>query len=573
MSLLAGALLSSSANAYRVEVDAPSPLRKMLEQFLDLARYKDRADLNEDQFNFMLDDAQQQVKELVATEGYFSPKTEVHVDRAAGGVTVRIAVDPGPRSTISTVNLEVSGAAPTGSPEQVSEVRRTWALPVGNPFRQEDWNEAKENALRVLRNRNFAAAKIVDSRATVDPAAQSAALDVQYDSGPGFTLGPLQISGTRRYPARIIQNINPLREGEPYDAGRLVELQRQIQATPYFSNAMVDIARDPEQPLNSPVNVRVTEFPTQLLRGSVGYTSDTGARLQGQYAHNNVFGSAWVFDSQATIEQRRQTASIGLSMPPDSSAFVNNVHTSYERTTLSGIDLRSRRFGLRRSRNTQNYDLAWTLEYYSDQLQQLEGAIPSPDIVVQPGTHQALVAGGAWTRRRLDNITFPRDGHILTIEAGAAIQGLVTDQTFIRLLAQGRKYIPVGQRDLVLLRAEAGAVITKGGNAEIPASLLFRAGGTNSIRGYSSRSIGNEANGSVYPTRLLATASAEYQHWFNQTWGGALFYDVGTATDRWADRTLFNGVGFGARYRSPVGTINADLGYGIQRHQIRPHFS
>src|SRR5678815_2697327 len=39
---LTGALFSLHANAYLVEVDAPAPLKKILEQFLDLARYKDR---------------------------------------------------------------------------------------------------------------------------------------------------------------------------------------------------------------------------------------------------------------------------------------------------------------------------------------------------------------------------------------------------------------------------------------------------------------------------------------------------------------------------------------------------
>jgi translocation and assembly module TamA len=154
------------------------------------------------------------------------------------------------------------------------------------------------------------------------------------------------------------------------------------------------------------------------------------------------------------------------------------------------------------------------------------------------------------------------------------VKGVLTEETFARLLAQGRKYIPVAQRDLVLLRAELGAVITRvGSNAAVPGSLLFRAGGTNSIRGYTSQSIGNEVNGATYPTRLLATASAEYQHWFTQDWGGAAFYDAGTATDTWSERSLFNGVGVGVRYRTPVGTINADIAYGIQRHQVRPHFS
>jgi len=100
---LTGALFSLHANAYRVEVDAPAPLRKFLEQFLDLARYKDRTDLNDDQFNFMLGDAPQQVKDLAATEGYFSPQTKVEVERSGAEPVVRITVEPGPRTLISTV--------------------------------------------------------------------------------------------------------------------------------------------------------------------------------------------------------------------------------------------------------------------------------------------------------------------------------------------------------------------------------------------------------------------------------------------------------------------------------------
>ncbi|MFY0080538.1 POTRA domain-containing protein, partial [Acinetobacter baumannii] len=75
-----------------------------------------------------------------------------------------------------------------------------------------------------------------------------------------FTLGPLQITGTRRYPESIIRNVNPLTVGEPYDVNRLLALQRQIQNTPYFSNAIVAIDDDPEHPEQTPVKVQVTEF-------------------------------------------------------------------------------------------------------------------------------------------------------------------------------------------------------------------------------------------------------------------------------------------------------------------------
>ena len=578
--IVAGFLLSfalvfhaGSAHAYQVVIDTPAPLKEILQQFLDLSRYKDRTDLNEDQFNFMLATASQQVAELAATEGYFSPRTRIDVRRDGSNVTVQLQVDPGPRTTITAANIEVTGAAPAEAPAQAERVRRSWGLRAGEPFRQEEWSNAKERGLRILQNKQFPSAEIAESRAAVHAGSAQAELSVTYDSGPSYRVGPLQITGTRRYPEQIIRNVSPLKQGEIYDGDRMLELQRQILATPYFSNATVDIVRDPGRAAEAPVEVAVTEFPTQLVRGATGYTTDTGARLQGRYAHHNVFDRAWVFDSQLNLEQRRQRAALGLSMPPGSTAFVNNAHTSMERTTLAGVDLRSRRVGLRRARSTQKYDLAWTIEYYRDQLEQLSGATLPPDVVVQPGVQQALVAGGAWTRRQLDSLIYPRNGHILTLEAGAAFQGLLTDQTFVRAHLRGKKYVPIGRRDLLLLRAEFGAIVTKGGVASIPASLLFRTGGTESVRGYSYQSIGNEQNGVVYPTRFLAAGTVEYQHWMTRSWGGAVFYDVGTATDNWPQRSFFHAIGAGVRWRSPVGIINADLAWGIQRRQLRPHIS
>ena len=40
---------------------------------------------------------------------------------------------------------------------------------------------------------------------------------------------------------------------------------------------------------------------------------------------------------------------------------------------------------------------------------------------------------------------------------------------------------------------------------------------------------------------------------FRPQWGAAVFYDVGTATDNWPDKQIFQGVGVGARWRSPRG--------------------
>jgi translocation and assembly module TamA len=559
---------------YRIDIEAPAPLRTLLETHLDLARYQSRTDISEEQLKFMLATAPDQVAQLTSTEGYFSPVTAISVQDDDGPLkVVKMRIDPGPRTAVSSVDINVSGAVSDEDPQRIAAIRSSWPLQPGQPFRQEDWDAAKEQGLQILQKTRYAAARLSASQARIDAAQNDAQLTANYDSGPSFTLGELQISGAKRYPAEIIRNVNPLSPGEPYSAERLLALQRQIQNTPYFSNAIVSIDDDPAHSDMTPVKVQVSEFPAQRIRAGVGYSTDTGAQVEGQYSHYNVFDRAWTFNSQVKLEQQRQYGMLELGMPPDSKSFVNSINTSQDRTTLEGVDLRSFRVGLKRARSREFYDTAYTLDYYADQLQQENGAVLPPNTVTAPGTHHALVPGFSWARRDVDDLIFPRRGHLLSLQIGVAAKGLFTDQTFARLNARYRLYLPVGKRDLMLFRTEGGAVFTKGSSSQVPASLLFRAGGSDSVRGYDYESIGNNQNGTVFPDKYLFTASAEYQHWLTQQWGGAVFYDIGTAADNWSDKQFFSGVGGGVRYRSPVGVINADLAYGVQARQFRPHIS
>lgn len=564
---------ASATAAYRVEILAPEPLRALLAEHLDLARYQTRDDISDDQLKFMLDTVAEQVTQLASTEGYFTPQTKLTVTRQDALQLVQLQVDAGARTMVSKVAIDVGGAIAQEAPQRADALKQSWSLRTGQPFRQADWDLAKAGALQGLQQQRYAAARIAQSKARIEPEQNDAQLALEIDSGPGFTLGALQISGAKRYPESIIRNLNPLQMGEEYSVQRLLELQRQIQNSPYYGNVIVGIDDDPAHAELAPVKVQVSEFPAQRIRTGVGYATDTGAHVEGRYSHFNVFDRALVFDSQLKLEQKRQFGSLKLDLPPDTQSFVNGASTSYERTTLEGIDLRSMRLGLKRARNREKYDVAFTLDYYLDELQQLDNASLPANTFVSPGRHRALAPGFSWTRRDVDNPIFPRAGNIVSMQAGFALKGVLTDQSFVRAYGRARQYFPVGRRDLLILRGELGAAITVGGSDGIPASLLFRAGGSDSIRGYSYQSIGNPQNGTVYPTRYLLTASAEYQHWLTPEWGAAVFYDLGSAADNWRDKTLYQGIGAGARWRSPVGTVNLDLAYGTQAKAIRPHIS
>ncbi|ALK31625.1 autotransporter assembly complex protein TamA [Burkholderia plantarii] len=561
--LAAGFALPAQAK-YEVDIDAPRSVRSLLKQHLDLSRFAKRDDISDDQFEFLITATPQQVRDLTATAGYFSPVVSTDVRNHDGKRAVTVKVDPGPQTAVAGVELTFRGPVGSEDPKQETATRLAFSLHEGDAFTQSGWDDAKNGALKQLQSRRYLGAKIVASQARIDPRARTAKLSVTFDSGPTFTIGALDVSGQRRYPERIIRNVNPLGVGEIYDVQRINELQRQVQNTPYYASVAIDVGDDTAKPDDTPVHVKVSEYPFNSVRGGVGYATDTGPHVQGSYTYLDTFGAAWPLQVSGRIDQIQQYGQVQLSMPPGPRAWTNSVLASYTNTNVSDTRIYSARVGVQRAKTSQNIDYSYSIMFYEDRLDQ-NGAGPT--------TSRALVPQWSWTRRNVDDPLFPRSGNLIHAEAGFAIKGLLTDQTFVRGYARAQQYLPVGKRDLVFFRAEVGGVFTSGGSAGVPASLLFRAGGSNSVRGYGYQSIGNTVDGSVLPTKYLMTGTAEYQHWFNHDWGAATFFDIGTATDAWGERVFYPGVGVGARWRSPVGPVNVDLAYGLRNRSVRPYLT
>lgn len=560
------ALLATPVAAqYHVTIKAPRTVKKLLKEHLDLARFAKRDDISDEQFDFLVVATPQQVRELVETEGYFSPliKTDVS-SKGDGRKTITVTVDPGLPTKISSVELRFIGPVLSEAPAQEQAVRHAWPLPKGAQFSQKNWDSAKNTALKALQAKRYLSAKITSSQARIDVRHRQAELSVVFDSGPTFTLGPVTVNHLKRYPEKIIHSVNPLQVGEIYSLERVLELQQQIQNTPYFSSVAVEVPHNPEQSKQAPVKVKVSEYPYHSVRGGIGYTTDAGAKAQGQYLYNNMFGRAWVLETQAVLEQRERKGVLQLSAPPDSKGYKNSLLTSYERTNVQKTDLYSLRVGAMRTHTSQHFDQTYSVLLYQDRLEQNNG----PSVL-----SRALVPSLTLVWRAIDDPIFPRHGHIFSISPAFAVKDVLTDQSFGRLYLFGRQYFSLGKNDLVSLRLEAGGVLTDGSADNVPATLRFRAGGSNSIRGYSYQSIGRQSGDAILPTKYLFTASAEYQHWLSRDWGAAVFYDVGTATDNWTQKVMYQGFGIGARWRSPVGPVNLDLAYGVRRRAFQPYLT
>ncbi len=540
--------LSKPLLAGEIYLDAPDEIEKLLTPFLP-----DEAG-TPSKLRDMLD-------ETLATEGYFSPNIEFS-DRDDG---LNLKIDPGPRTLITEVNVTVDGKI---EQKKRDALIADWHLPVGKPFRQADWNQAKQQLLGQLLAEEHAAARLLDSEAAIDPAQRSAQLTAHYDAGPAYRFGALQIEGLRSYSPELVERYNQhVRPGQPYREDELNGLVAALQSSPYFSSVQAtldkDAAPDEDGIVTAPVRIRVNERTPHRMAFGAGFSSNTGARVEFNYHTPNFLSQAWELNSGLRLEQKQQTIYADVFLPPSEKDRRNSVGAMVENNDIQGLKTARYAFGAQTVQQRGSIEQRLSINWQHEVLQPDGG---------EETTSRALVPNVMWTWRKVDNLLDPHDGIVLQLQVGGGTKAVLSDQNFVRFQSRWQQFVPLGRVDTLTLRGEIGYTLAENRD-HIPQDYLFRTGGTGTVRGYAYQSLGVQENAAIVGGRYLAIVSGEVTHWLNESWGIAGFIDAGDAVDDLKDARLAVGYGLGARWRSPAGPIGADIAYGQRTGDLHLHFS
>jgi translocation and assembly module TamA len=549
---------------YSVTIDAPDALRATLGASVDLIRWQTYEDMTQSLFDALTQKAIAQAKEAAATEGFFSAKVDVDVDRNARPLAVTLRVTPGPQAQVARAHLDVTGAATTDDEgvDAIARVKREWPLSPGAPFRQSVWIDAKSQAVASLAGNAFAAASITASKASVDPDANTVDVDVAIDSGPVFHVGDLDVRGLSRYPASLVERYRTRRRGDRYSVAELDQFVRRLNGTGYFASVRAAIEPDPASAADAPVHVAVIEAPPKKLEAGLGYSTDTAFRANVSYRDVDVGGRALQMYVDARVESKLQNASLRFVAPPAANGWSRSAFARVERTDIAGLVTQTADTGVRMSSLDERNQWQYGAAFYTD-LQQPAG-LPS-------ASARALYVDVERAWRRVDDLAAPTSGFIALAQFGVGIPGAST-RGFERAIVRYAYWHPINRQWSFTARAEAGAVIA-GDRNDIPSELLFRTGGDTTVRGYAFESLGVRRGDVVLPARYYTIASVEATRWINDTWGIAGFIDAGNAFDELSDLRVAVGYGIGARVRTPIGPFRLDVAYGEQSRQVRLHFS
>lgn len=566
----------SSPAPVRLEVAAPRELRDLLETHLDLARLDTIAPgstLDETELARLVASTPEQARELLKTEGYFSPKVEV--ERAEGTPpVVRVRVQPGPRVLVRGLKIEFMGPLAEASArdepharEAEQSVRRNWPLPSGAPFRNPLWSSGKRDALAQLRAQAYLDAELDDSAAQVDADRQAADLSLRASSGPLYRTGPLRIRGLKAHDEETVRNIANFDPGSIATETLLLDFQERLQNSNLFDRATVTVQPNAADPAAAQVDVRLRERKLQDATFGVGVSADVGARGTVEHVHRRPFGWAAIARNKFELSQLRRAWEGELSSHTRPGLWRNLIGGAAERLESDTDTVVSGRLRMGRAQTTKPVDRLVFIEF--------ERSLRRSALGREQANALGLHYHGIW--RDVDDALLPTRGNVWVgqIGAGVAESEPGARGPFTRLYGRYRGYWALGGRWYSQARVELGQVFSRD-DVLVPESLRFRAGGDDSVRGYAYRSLTPQVNGVDTGGRVIFTTSVEAAHPLlhsvPQLWG-AVFVDAGRAADRFSDLTPAVGAGVGLRYRSPIGPVSLDLAYGEELRKFRLHLN
>ncbi len=491
--------------------------------------------------------AEREIRTALQPFGYYKPKIVAHLVHEGGIWKARYRIQPGPPVRLSKVTVAIRGEGATD--RMLQRWRKRFPLREGKVLRHPDYESAKQALLQLLQDRGYLEYKLEQHEIRVDLNRYTATLRLEVDTGPRYRFGQVTFQQDILKES-LLRRYLPFQPGDPYDADKLLELQRSLSNSGYYQR--VEVQPLPEQAHDRQIPIEVAlepRKPTRYTTG-LGYGTDTGPRISFgiERRYHNYLG--YKISGDVRISEIRQEATARYRIPlerPQSdyaeliAASINEqTDTSRRKTRKIGISANHKLRHLQRT-----IAITYEIEDY-----QVAGASDYSALLIPLITLQYVEA---------DNRIHTKRGWHASATLKGASELLLSNTSFIQTRFGTGFIHAFGEWGRLISRAEIG-VSWLAELAELPASQRFFTGGDRSVRGYRYASLGpTDEQGRVLGGKHLLTGSVEYEFPFARNFAIAVFFDTGNAFDSFNEITLKQSAGLGLHWFLPVGTLRLDL--------------
>ena len=513
---------------------------------LTLAQYVDR-DVAPATVRYQFDDATTEIREALEPFGYYRVTVDAELEDVAQGVRARFDIDLGEPIRVRALNIRIEGEA--GEIPEVAAAIEAFAPKVGERLDHGEYESSKRAISGVLRAFGYLDEETTASRVAVRLENNAADVELRWNPGPRYRFGAVRFPDVQ-FPRAFLAGYVPWKQGANYSNEKLLEFQQRLTATNYFETVAVQPNLEDRADGVIPIDVLLTPNERNSYSAGIYYSTDFGAGVRLEYERRWLNDRGHTLGAQVEYSQRLERYGLTYGIPrpgPEDRNFTFGAAYADEESDTARS--RSARIAAAESRKR------WKGFTRTLGLQYLRG-----DYEIGGARRQSTVffAEGTLSRRRLDDLLKPRNGYVLDLGVRLAPAEFLSDTSLAQAWASGRYLRGLGDDGRLITRLDLGAMAVDDFD-ELPPELRFFAGGDRSVRGFDYQAIGEQnADGGVIGGEYLVTGSVEYEHFFKEDWGAAVFVDGGDAFK--SDFDMNVSVGIGARWRSPVGMVRLDFG-------------
>ena len=519
-----------------------------------------------------------------------------------GNLAIFIDIAEGPQYFIHS--LDVQGVVKLDKPQLLADLSSI----EGQPFSEYNVAVDRDQILEQYSRRGFPNATFEwSSKAASDP--HQVDLTYVIHEGRQEFVKDILISGLGSTRRSLVNQEMLLKPGDPLSPNAMRETQRKLYDLGVF--ARVDTA------IQNPDGDTAEKYVLYDMEEARKYSIATGfgaefARIggcseclespQGQtgfapdvsfdVSRLNLWGlghSLSFRSSASTIEQR---ASLTYTAP----RVVNNPKLTLSFTVLYDNSKDVRTFTAQREEGSvqlsQRYSksLTFLYRYTYRHVTVDQSTLKISQLLIPLFSQPDRVGALSWSmiQDRRDDPIETHKGIYNTVDIEAAPRALGSEITFGRILMRNATYHPIGRKYVLARATSFGVIHPLNGVSDpltaIPLAEHFFSGGTTSERGFPDLQAGPRDLVTGFPlggTALLMNQTEFRFPLLGEDIGGVLFHDMGnvySAPSAISFRTDQHGlsdfdymnhaVGFGIRYRTPIGPVRVDLAYSINP----PHF-
>ncbi len=391
---------------------------------------------------------------------------------------------------------------------------------------------------------------------------------------PGDPLSPTAITDTQRrfYDLGVFARVDAAIENPDGETDRKYVLYNMEEAARYSVAGGVGAEL-----------ARIGGCQSCLGAGQTGFS----ARVSLDLARNNLWGLGHSFSVRTRVSTLDRRGVLSYNWP----RFRNRDHLSLSFTALFQDSRDVRTFSSKREEGSvqlsQRLSKASTVFYrYTYRRVSVDQATLKITPFLIPLLSQPVRVGivsFGWILDRRDDPVEPHKGIYNTVDLGLAEGAFGSQRNFVRFLVRNATYHPIGKKLVLARSTEVGDIhaFHYAGNPldAIPLAERFFGGGGSSHRGFPENQAGPRDATTGFPlggTALLFNQTELRFPLIGDNVGGVIFHDMGniysslsnfSLRQRQRDQQDFDymehAVGFGIRYRTPVGPLRVDLAYSI----------